>query len=337
VNENMIKVIIQIPCYNEEGTLGITVDALPKSLPGVDVLEYLVIDDGSKDRTVEVAREHGVHHIVSLGQNCGLASGFMAGLEACIEQGADIIVNTDADNQYCADDIEKLLVPIQNGEAEIVVGARPISETAHFSPIKKLLQHLGSWMVRIASGTDIPDAPSGFRAITRDAAMQLNVFNKYTYTLETIIQAGRKNIPITSVPIRTNEELRPSRLFKSIFSYVHRSMIVILRIFMVYRPFRFFMLLSSIPITLGSLIGMRFCWFYFVHGDGTGKIQSLILAALLLGLGALLFTVALLADLISVNRQLSEKLDWRMRKLELRLDDDKSETNSQGKSLTKSS
>ena len=318
----MTKVIIQIPCYNEEETLGITLDALPRSLPGIDVLEYLIIDDGCQDRTVEVAREHGVHHVVSLSQNSGLAKAFMTGINACIREGADIIVNTDADNQYCADDIDKLVEPILQKRAEIVIGERPIQETAHFSLIKKSLQRLGSWMVRMASGTNIPDAPSGFRAITRNAAMQLNVFNKYTYTLETIIQAGQKNIPITAVPIRTNGDLRPSRLVKSIPSYVYRSMVVIFRIFMVYRPFRFFMYLSTIPLSLGAFLGLRFCWFYFVVGDGTGKIQSLILTSLLMSLGFLLFTVALLADLISVNRQLAEKLDWRMRQIEQRLDDE---------------
>ena len=192
----MHKVIIQIPCLNEEETLGITLDALPRTLPGVDVVEYLIIDDGSKDRTVDVAREHGVHHVIRHARNSGLAKAFMTGLNGCVENGADIIVNTDADNQYCADDIEKLIAPILAGEAEIVVGARPIVETKHFSPLKKMLQRLGSWMVRVASGTDIPDAPSGFRAITRNAAMQLNVFNKYTYTLETIIQAGQKIYPL---------------------------------------------------------------------------------------------------------------------------------------------
>jgi len=315
----MNKVIIQIPCLNEEETLGITLDALPKSLPGVDVVEYLIVDDGSKDRTVEIALEHGVHHVVRHARNSGLAKAFMTGLDACIERGADIIVNTDADNQYCADDIEKLVSPLIAGKAEIVIGSRPIADTEHFSFLKKFLQRLGSWVVRLASGTDIPDAPSGFRAITRNAAMQLNVFNKYTYTLETIIQAGQKNIAITSVPIRTNEDLRPSRLFKSMHAYVTRSMIVICRIFMVYRSFRFFMLLSSIPMLAGITIGLRFCWYYFYVGDGAGKIQSLILASLLVLLGFLLFTIALLADLISVNRQLSEKLDWRIRQLEVRI------------------
>jgi glycosyltransferase involved in cell wall biosynthesis len=228
-----MKVIIQIPCFNEEETLGITLDALPRTLPGVDEVEYLIIDDGSTDRTVEVAKAHGVHHVTSFTYNRGLAAAFMRGLRVAVDQGADIVVNTDADNQYCADDIEKLIAPILSGKAGIVVGARPIQDHPHFSGLKKLLQRLGSYMVRLASNTDIPDAPSGFRAISRDAAQQLNVFNKYTYTLETIIQAGHKGIPITSVPIRVNGDLRPSRLVKSIPSYIYRSVVVIFRIFVV--------------------------------------------------------------------------------------------------------
>jgi glycosyltransferase involved in cell wall biosynthesis len=313
-----MKVIIQIPCFNEEETLGITLDALPRTLPGVDEVEYLIIDDGSTDRTVEVAKAHGVHHVTSFTYNRGLAAAFMRGLRVAVDQGADIVVNTDADNQYCADDIEKLIAPILSGKAGIVVGARPIQDHPHFSGLKKLLQRLGSYMVRLASNTDIPDAPSGFRAISRDAAQQLNVFNKYTYTLETIIQAGHKGIPITSVPIRVNGDLRPSRLVKSIPSYIYRSVVVIFRIFVVYRPFRFFILLACIPFSLGALLGLRFLIYYGL-GKGQGMIQSLIFASLLMSLGFLLFMVALLADLISVNRQLSEKMDWRLRQLETRL------------------
>ena len=310
-----MKVIIQIPCFNEEETLGITVDALPRSLPGVDEVEYLVIDDGSSDRTVEVARAHGVHHVVSFDYNQGLAAAFLRGLGGCIEQGADIIGNTDADNQYCADDIEKLIAPILAGRAEIVIGARPIQDHPHFSWLKKCLQRLGSYMVRVESNTDIPDAPSGFRAITRDAARQLNVFNKYTYTLETIIQAGHKGIPITSVPIRVNSDLRPSRLVKSIPSYIYRSVVVIIRIFVVYRPFRFFSLLACIPFFAGAFLGLRFMY-YYATGQGGGMVQSLILASMLMSMGFITFVVALLADLIAVNRQLSEKLAWKLEKLE---------------------
>ncbi|MFQ5906973.1 MAG: glycosyltransferase family 2 protein, partial [bacterium] len=212
----MAKLIIQIPCYNEEATLGVTLAALPREIPGVDIVEWLIIDDGSEDKTIEVAKAHGVDHIVRLSRHQGLAKAFVAGLEGSLKAGADIIVNTDADNQYCADDIPKLIGPIVTGEAEIVVGARPIAEIQHFSPLKKYLQRLGSWIVRVASKTRIPDAPSGFRAMSRHAAMQLHVFNEYTYTLETIIQAGQKGMAITSVPIKTNGYLRPSRLVKTI-------------------------------------------------------------------------------------------------------------------------
>jgi glycosyltransferase involved in cell wall biosynthesis len=310
-----MRLIIQIPCYNEEATLAITLSALPRQLPDIDKVEWLIIDDGSKDRTVEVARQYGVDHVVRLPRNQGLAKGFMAGLDACLKAGADIIVNTDADNQYCADDIPKLIEPIVRGEAEIVVGARPIDEIGHFSPLKKALQKLGSWVVRIASKTDIPDAPSGFRAMSRKAAMQLNVFNEYTYTLETIIQAGQKNMAIVSVPIRTNSDLRPSRLVKSIPSYVQRSILTIVRIFMTYKPFRFFVVPGVIAFAIGFLIGLRFLYHYMV-GQGAGHIQSLILAALLMGTGFFLGVTGLIADLIAVNRKLLEKLDVRLRQVE---------------------
>ena len=218
-----MKLIIQIPCYNESETLRIALDALPKAIEGIDKIEYLIINDGSDDNTVEVARDWGINYVVNFKQNKGLARGFMAGIDASLRNGADIIVNTDADNQYCADDIEKLVRPILDGKYDIVVGERPIDDTEHFSPLKKKLQHLGSWVVRQASATDIPDAPSGFRAYSKEAAMRLNVINEYTYTLETIIQAGRDKMAMTSVPVRTNEELRKSRLFKSMGAYVKRS------------------------------------------------------------------------------------------------------------------
>jgi glycosyltransferase involved in cell wall biosynthesis len=310
-----MKLIIQIPCYNEEGTLGIALSALPRELPGVDRVEWLIIDDGSTDNTVDVARECGVDHIVRLPRNQGLAKGFIAGLDACLQAGADIIVNTDADNQYCADDIPKLIEPILKGEAEIVVGARSIDEIEHFSPMKKALQKLGSWVVRIASKTDIPDAPSGFRAMSRKAAMQLNVFNEYTYTLETIIQAGQKNMAIVSVPIRTNGDLRPSRLVKSIPSYIRRSILTIVRIFITYKPFRFFVSLGSVIFAFGLILGLRFLY-YYLGGHGTGHIQSLILAALLMGTGFFLGVTGLLADLISVNRKLLEDIQYKLRKSE---------------------
>ena len=225
-----MKLIIQIPCYNESETLEVALNDLPKNLDGIDQIEYLIINDGSKDNTVEVAKSWGVHHVVNFTQNKGLAKGFMAGLDECLRQGADIIVNTDADNQYCADDIQTLIQPILDGKADYVVGARPIDETEHFSFVKKKLQHLGSWAVRKASATNIPDAPSGFRALSREAAMRINVVNDYTYTLETIVQAGREKLAITSVPIRTNDELRPSRLFKSIWGYVKKSMVTIFQL-----------------------------------------------------------------------------------------------------------
>ncbi|MFQ5851578.1 MAG: glycosyltransferase family 2 protein [Candidatus Binatia bacterium] len=311
----MAKLIIQIPCYNEEATLGVTLAALPREIPGVDIVEWLIIDDGSEDKTIEVAKAHGVDHIVRLSRHQGLAKAFVAGLEGSLKAGADIIVNTDADNQYCADDIPKLIGPIVTGEAEIVVGARPIAEIQHFSPLKKYLQRLGSWIVRVASKTRIPDAPSGFRAMSRHAAMQIHVFNEYTYTLETIIQAGQKGMAITSVPIRTNGELRPSRLVKTIPGYIQRQILTILRIFMTYRPFQFFAVPGAILFGLGMLISLRFMYFYLTTG-GVGHVQSLILSALLMGTGFFLGVVGLLADLISVNRKLLERLDSRMHELE---------------------
>jgi glycosyltransferase involved in cell wall biosynthesis len=312
----MTKLIIQIPCYNEERTLGITLAALPRQLPGVDQVEWLIINDGSRDRTVEVAKEFGVDHIVNFSTNQGLAKGFMAGLEACLRAGADIIVNTDADNQYCADDIPKLIQPILHGQAEIVVGARPIWETRHFSTIKKLLQNFGSSMVRLASNTNIPDAPSGFRAFSRNAAMQLNVFNNYTYTLETIIQAGQKGIPIISVPIRTNSNLRRSRLVKSIPSYVFRSGMTILRIFMLYKPLRFFTLMGSIPFGLGTLLGVRWLLLYLFVDPFRSRAPSLILAAILILIGFQLWMFGLIADLMAANRRLLEENRLRLRRIE---------------------
>ncbi len=307
-----MKLIIQIPCYNEELSLPTTLADLPRSLPEVDKVEWLIIDDGSTDRTVEVARTHGVDHIVSHPKNLGLAKAFMTGLTACVERSADIIVNTDADNQYCADDIPELIEPILSGKAEIVVGSRPIAETKHFSPVKKYFQGLGSWIVRLASKTDIPDAPSGFRAMSRDAAMKLNVFNEYTYTLETIIQAGQKGMAIISVPVRTNEDLRTSRLVKGIPSYIWRSILTIIRIFITYKPFRFFMSIGVALFALGTLIGLRFLWYYFVDG-GIGHIQSLILASILIGIGFQTILIAFIADLLSVNRRLLEELLYKSR------------------------
>jgi len=306
-----LKLIIQIPCYNEAGTLGITLAALPRQIPGFDAVESLIIDDGSQDDTVRVARECGVDHIVRHTRNQGLARGFMSGLDACLRLGADVIVNTDADNQYNADDIPALTAPILARQADIVVGARPIETIEHFSPVKKILQKLGSWVVRAASKTDIPDAPSGFRAMSRAAAQRLMVFNDYTYTLETIIQAGQKNMAITSVPIRVNEDLRPSRLVKSIPSYIKRSIFTIVRIFVIYRPFRFFGTIGAVLFGAGFLIGLRFLW-KFLSGQGEGHVQSLILASVLLGMGFQTFLVAFVADLLAANRKLLEDMRFRL-------------------------
>jgi glycosyltransferase involved in cell wall biosynthesis len=307
-----MKLIIQIPCYNEAGTLAIALDALPRQVPGFDVVEWLIIDDGSTDDTERVAKENGVDHAVRHTRNQGLARGFMNGLDACLKAGADVIVNTDADNQYHADDIPKLTAPILEAKADIVVGARPIEAIEHFSPVKKFLQKLGSWVVRIASKTDIPDAPSGFRAISRTAAQQLMVFNDYTYTLETIIQAGQKNMAITSVPVRVNEDLRPSRLVKSIPSYIKRSIVTIIRIFVIYRPFRFFGMIGASLFAVGFLIGLRFLW-QWLGGEGEGHIQSLILSALLMGMGFQTVLIAFVADLQAANRKLLEEVRFNVR------------------------
>lgn len=309
------KIVVQIPCHNEEEALGTTLEALSAALRDLDPVEILIIDDGSTDGTVDVARAHGVNHIVRLPSRQGLAKAFLAGLDASLAAGADIIVNTDADNQYNAADIPALVAPVLEGRADIVVGERPIDEIRHFSPVKKILQKIGSWAVRLASKTTIPDAPSGFRAFSRDAAMRLHVFNDYTYTLETIIQAGQKNMAIMSVPVRVNEELRPSRLVKSIPTYVRKSLLTIVRIFMTYRPFRFFAVPGIAISAIGVLIGVRFLVFFF-SGSGEGHVQSLILAALLISTGFFMIVVGLVADLIAVNRKLLEEIDWRTRKVE---------------------
>ncbi len=308
-----MKLIIQIPCLDEAETLAITLKDLPRDVSGFDTVEWLIIDDGSSDETVKVARENGVDHVVSHTRNQGLARAFMTGLETCLSLGADVIVNTDADNQYNANDIPTLTKPIIEGDAEIVIGNRPIETIEHFSLIKKQLQKLGSWVVRIASKTDIPDAPSGFRAISRSAAQRLMVFNNYTYTLETIIQAGQKNMAITSVPIRVNEDLRPSRLLKSIPSYIKRSVITIVRIFIIYRPFRFFGTIGIVFFGIGFLIGLRFLWHY-LNGNGDGHVQSLILAGLFIGTGFQTFLIAFVADLLAANRKLLEDIRRMTRK-----------------------
>lgn len=304
-----MKLIIQIPCYNEAATLGITLAELPRQVPGFDKVEWLIIDDGSTDNTVEVALAHGVDHVVRHTRNQGLARGFVNGLRACLDAGADVIVNTDADNQYNAGDIPALTQPIVDGKADIVVGARPIETIEHFSPIKKLLQKLGSWVVRVASKTDIPDAPSGFRAMSRAAAQRLTVFSDYTYTLETIIQAGQKAMAITSVPIRVNGDLRPSRLVKSISSYIRRSIVTIIRVFAIYRPFRFFASIGATLFGIGFLIGLRFVYKWLTNEHGyEGHIQSLILASSLLIIGFHTILIAFVADLQAANRKLLEEI-----------------------------
>lgn len=309
-----MKLIIQIPCLNEADTLGMTLADLPREVKGFDSVEWLVVDDGSTDGTAEVAKRHGVQHVVRHPVNRGLAAGFMTGLDACLGLGADVIVNTDADNQYCGEDIPELTRPILDREADIVIGARPIDRTEHFSWIKKKLQKLGSWAVRVASKTDIADAPSGFRAISREAAMRLNVFNAYTYTLETIIQAGQSNLRVISVPIRTNGETRPSRLVKSIPSYIRRSLLTILRVFVIYRPLALFFWIGSVFMLVGVAVGARFLW-YFAHSSGEGHVQSVILASLCMTMGMLLYMMGLIADLIATNRKLMERIDFRVRHL----------------------
>ncbi|WMY75900.1 glycosyltransferase family 2 protein [Buttiauxella selenatireducens] len=306
-----MKLIIQIPCFNEAETLAIALNALPRHVEGFDVVEWLVIDDGSTDDTISVAKQNGVDHIVKHTGNKGLAKAFMTGLDACLSLDADVIINTDADNQYCAEDIPLLVAPILEHRAEMVIGERPIAAIEHFSPIKKCLQKLGSWVVRVASKTDIPDAPSGFRAMSRATAQKLMVFNDYTYTLETIIQAGQKNITITSVPVRVNEDLRPSRLVKSISSYIKRSIVTIVRIFVIYRPFRFFGAIGAVLFFAGFLLGVRFLYKYLT-GDGNGYIQSLILASVLMGMGFQTLLIAFVTDLLSANRKLLEDLRFKV-------------------------
>lgn len=304
------KLIIQIPCFNEEQILGVTLATLPRHVPGFDVVEVLIVDDGSRDRTVDVARKAGVNHIVSLPHNQGLARAFMVGIEASLKAGADVIVNMDADNQHDASSIPDLVAPINAGIAQIVIGARPIVTIAEFSLMKKILQRLGSAVVRLASGTSVPDAPCGFRAMHADAALRLNVFGHYTYTLETIIQAGRKNIPITSVPVRVNNATRPSRLIKSIPSYVYKSVLSIVRIFVLYKPLRFFFMLGALLLLSGFGLGVRYLIHYF-NGVGGGHFQSLILATILVVSSMVLFLAGILSDLIAANRVLLEEIRMR--------------------------
>lgn len=310
-----MKLIIQIPCFNEAETLEVTLNDLPKHIDGIDEIEYLIIDDGSHDNTAEVAKKWGVHYVVSFRRNKGLAKGFMAGLDACLKNGADIIVNTDADNQYCGADIETLVRPILDKKAHIVIGERPIDDTEHFTPLKKKLQHFGSWVVRKASKTTIPDAPSGFRAYSREAAMRINVINDYTYTLETIVQSGREKMAVMSVPIRTNPELRESRLFHSMWGYIKKSMLTIVRTYLMYRPLYFFFMLGSILALVGVGFFVRY-FVFFCSGEGGGHLQSLILASTLLIVGFQTIVVGLLGDVISANRKILQDVQYHVRKMD---------------------
>lgn len=310
-----MKLIIQIPCYNEEETLPVTIGELPKEIVGIDIIETLLIDDGSTDKSVEVARSMGVNHIVELQNNKGLARTFMAGIQECIKLEADIIVNTDADNQYNAEDIEKLVRPILEKKVDIVIGTRPIERIKHFSPFKKFLQKVGSFMIRLLSSTGTEDAPSGFRAFTREAALSLNVFDNYTYTLETVIQSKSKGLKIASVPIRVNATYRKSRLIKNIFDYVRKSAFTMIRMFIIYRPFRFFAIIGGFLFGLGLIIWLRFLYFYFLD-SGAGHIQSLILAAILMIIGFQTGMLAIISDLLAINRKLVEDIQIRIKKLE---------------------
>lgn len=310
--------VIQIPCHDEEASLPAVLADLPKTLPGIARIVPLVIDDGSTDRTSEIALAAGAQ-LLRRPQKGGLARAFRDGLDRAIELGADIVVNTDGDGQYQGADIGRLVAPILAGRAELVIGTRPIADVREFSPVKKGLQRLGSWVTRVASGTDVEDAPSGFRAMSREAAMRLQVFNRYTYTVETIIQAGQKGIAIETVPIEVNPSVRPSRLARSTWHYVWRQTLTIVRIFMTYRPFAFFAVPGVAVFGAGFAIGLRFLLRYLA-GEGAGHVQSLLLAVLLLGTGFLLMVVGLVADLISVNRSLLERIDWQMRRLHDRPD-----------------
>ncbi|MFL5816192.1 MAG: glycosyltransferase family 2 protein [Conexibacter sp.] len=313
-----MKLIIQIPCFNEEQTLPLTLADLPREVPGFDTVEWLVIDDGSSDRTIEVARENGVDHIVKLTNNKGLAAGFQAGLDAALKLGADVVVNTDADNQYDGRDIPKLVAPIVAGEADMVVGDRQVETIEHFSPLKKLLQKLGSWVVRQASSTDVPDTTSGFRAYNREAALQMQVVSRFTYTLETIIQAGKLLVAVDHVPIRTNEQTRESRLFPSMGAYVRRNGISIFRIYAQYEPLKVFWGAAVVIGVLAAAVWIRF-FVAFVGGEGAGHVQSLILGAVLFIAAMLLGALGVIGDLLAAQRTLSQRTFERVRRIELAL------------------
>lgn len=310
-----MKLIIQIPCYNEEVALPVTLSKLPKHIDGIDVIEVLISDDGSTDRTIEIAKEYGVNHIVTTTHHHGLARTFMAGIQKGLSEGADIIVNTDADNQYNADDIEKLVRPILEKRADIVIGARPIKEISTFSPFKKFLQFFGSKVVRLLSSTATDDAPSGFRAFSREAALSINVFDNYTYTIETVIQSKTKGLHIQSVPIRVNNSYRKSRLVKNIFQYIKRNSFTILRMFIIYRPFRFFALVGGSIFLIGLSLLARFIFLYILD-EGNGHVQSLVISSMLVITGFQTCLFGVLADLLAINRKLIEDVQIRVKKLE---------------------
>jgi glycosyltransferase involved in cell wall biosynthesis len=314
-----MKLIIQIPCLNEEATLPVTLSDLPRELPGFAAVEWLIIDDGSTDRTVEVARANGVDHIVRLTNNKGLANGFQAGLDASLKLGADVIVNTDADNQYYGPDIAKLVAPIVAGDADMVVGDRQVMTIEHFSPLKKSLQRFGSWVVRQASATTVPDTTSGFRAYNREAALALQVVSKFTYTLETIIQAGKMTVAIDHVPIRTNAKTRESRLFPSMWSYVRRNGLSIFRIYAMYEPLRVFMTAAAIVMLAAVGVWTRFL-VAFLQGEGAGHVQSLILGAVLFNAGVVLGALGVIGDLLSAQRTMLQRVFERVRRIELELE-----------------
>jgi glycosyltransferase involved in cell wall biosynthesis len=311
-----VKLIVQIPCFNEEETLPITLREIPRKFRGIDEVEILVIDDGSQDGTVDAAKREGADHIVRLTNHKGLAECFTVGLDAALRLGADIIVNTDGDNQYCGEDIQKLIDPILSGKADMVIGDRNVKQVEHFSFVKKQLQTMGSWIVRQLSGTRIPDVTSGFRAFSRTAALHLNIISRYTYTLETVIQAGKKNIAMTHVPIRTNEKLRPSRLFSNIYSYIKRSAATIVRIYTLYEPLKIFLIIGGVIFSLGLFLTLRFLYYYFTQ-QGAGHIQSLIIAAVLMIVGFQVGMIGLLSDIIAANRRLIEDVLYRIKKMEL--------------------
>lgn len=320
-----MKLFIQIPCYNEAEILPKTLSELPDHMPGFDAVEILVVDDGSKDDTARIAREHGADHIVHLSRHLGLAQAFARGLDACLRLGADVIVNTDADNQYQALDIQRLVEPILNGEAELVIGDRGVTSVAHFPIHKRALQAIGSQVVSATAGLEIPDATSGFRAMTREVALETMVLSDYSYTLETLIQAGAKRVRVAFVPVETNPPERPSRLFSSIRHYLINSTVTILRSFAMYRALRIFTVISALIVLAGVVIGVRFLYFY-LQGQGGGMIQSLILAAVFLIVGFITFLIGLLADLVSFNRKILEEILYRLRKADSSPNQDLQET-----------